>query len=127
MRGIRKGIRNPLIYWIVAIVLVIGGLVGFTSDIAPAGMAEPLIEMLSLEGTTPLTMVEGPAPPPDTVPAVMIALYIVAALLLVTTGALAIVSHLTATAEDTRSDIAFNSKGRTRYPRDGVRLAPFGA
>jgi len=127
MKGIRKVMSSPLLRFIMAIVLVIGVLFGFTSDLAPAGMAESPIEMLSLEGGTGVTMVEAPAPPPDPAPAATIALYIVAALLLIATGALGIVSNLTVTAKDTRSDIACNSKGRTRSPRDGVRPAPFGA
>ncbi len=127
MKGIQKVMSSPLLRFIIAIVLVIGVLFGFTSDLAPAGIAESPVEMLSLEGGTPVTMVEAPAPPPDPAPAATIALYIVAALLLIATGALGIVSNLTVKAKDTRSDIAYTSKDQKRSPRDGVRLAPLGA
>ncbi len=127
MFGIRKGIRNPLLCFM-AIALIIGGLVAFSSDL-PAGTAGAQVEMLSLEGGTQIAMVESPAPaelPPAPLPATFLALYVVAALLVAGVATLVIVSRQI--HEDTRTGAAnLPTKGRMRYPRDGVRPAPLGA
>ena len=80
----------------------------------------------SVEALTHIYMMEGPSPSPSPSPAAQNTLIIVA-VLTVGTIALAIVSRQSNTGSPPPTDSGPFSKGRTRYPRDGVCPAPLGA
>ncbi len=130
MKGIRNCLRSPLLCFFLVIILLFASVLYLvTPGTTPADKAVSLIAMLSLEGIAEVAMVEAPAPPPAPSLVPRIALYAVAALLVIgTVVALVTVSRSYRKQADTRTDIDDNPKGRIwRFARDCVRQAPSGA